>query len=202
MSTRPASYIADVSSLPMDFPTHLHDQGMWEELGRTIATFGFLEETLGKAIFAFSATIEYSEEAIVEVLEGWLGQLEKLLTDTLGAKIDAYAKVVKANGKLEMDSFDKLIDDLREASRLRNVLCHGSWHAPNEDGASRVKFVNRKMLVFDSLVDAAFLKQTRDAAAELAVHVINTVTLMGWRFPGSNGPGETIWKSASETRND
>ncbi|MGB3469426.1 MAG: hypothetical protein WBA51_01220 [Erythrobacter sp.] len=198
----PAGYIADVSSLPVDFPTHLHDPEVWEELGRTIATFGFLEETLGNAIFAFSATTEYSEEAIAEALEGWLGQLEKALTDTLGAKIDAYAKVVKANGKLKMDSFDKLIDDLREASRLRNVLSHGSWQVPNKDGASRVKFVNRKMLVFDSLMDAAFLKQTREAAAELAVHVINTVTVMGWRFPGSNGPGETIWKLASETRND
>ena len=171
---------------------------MWEELGRTVATFGFLEEILGKAIFAFSATTEYSEEAVEEVLESWLGQLEKALTDTLGAKIDAYAKAVNANGKLEMESFDQLINDLREASRLRNVLCHGSWQAPNDDGMTRIKFVNRKKLVFNTPVDAAFLKQTRDATAELAVHVINTVTIMGWNFPGSNGPGKAIWKPASD----
>ena len=88
-------YIVDVGGLPPEFPTHMHDPKVWEELGRTVATFGFLEEVLGKAIFAFSATTQYSDEAVAEVLERWLGQLEKALTDTLGAKIDAYAKAVK-----------------------------------------------------------------------------------------------------------
>jgi hypothetical protein len=36
----------------------------WEALGRTIATFGFLEEVLGKAIFAFTATTQYQESDI------------------------------------------------------------------------------------------------------------------------------------------
>ena len=195
-------HIVDATGLPPEFPTHLHDSKIWEELGRTVATFGFLEEILDKAIFAFSATTEYSEEAVEEVLESWLEQLEKALTDTLGAKIDAYAKAVNANGKLEMESFDQLIDDLREASRLRNVLCHGSWQAPNDDGTVRIKFLNRKKLVFGTPVDAAFLKQTRDATAELAVHVINTVTVMGWNFPGSNGPGKAIWKPATDDGSD
>ena len=31
----------------------------WEQLGRTVATYGFLEEVLGKAIFAFTATRNY-----------------------------------------------------------------------------------------------------------------------------------------------
>lgn len=195
-------HVVDLAGLPPEFPTHRHPSKLWEELGRTVATFGFLEEILGKAIFAFSATTEYSEEAVAAVLESWLGQLEKALTDTLGAKIDVYAKTVKANGKLEMASFDQLIEDLKEASRLRNVLCHGSWQVPNFDGTVRIKFTNRKRLVFDTPVDIAFLKQTRNATAELAVHVINTVTVMGWNFPGSNGPGKTIWKSASDEHND
>ena len=38
------------------YPTHKHDPIFWEALGRTIATFGFLEEVLGKAIYAFSKT--------------------------------------------------------------------------------------------------------------------------------------------------
>ena len=36
----------------------------WETLGRTIATFGFLEEVLGKAIFAFAATTRHQESEI------------------------------------------------------------------------------------------------------------------------------------------
>jgi len=29
---------------------------------------------------------------------------------------------------------------------------------------------------------------------ELAMAVVNSVTVTGWQFPGSNGPGEPIWQ--------
>ena len=64
------------SGLPQRFPTHRHAPDFWEQLGRTIATFGFLEETLGKAIFAFTATTEYSKEEVQKVLAKWPSQLE------------------------------------------------------------------------------------------------------------------------------
>jgi hypothetical protein len=49
-------FIVDIKNLPASFPTHRHSAAFWENLGRTVATFGFLEEVLGKAIFAFTAT--------------------------------------------------------------------------------------------------------------------------------------------------
>jgi hypothetical protein len=48
-------FIVDIENLPASFPTHRHSAAFWENLGRTVATFGFLEEVLGKAIFAFIA---------------------------------------------------------------------------------------------------------------------------------------------------
>jgi hypothetical protein len=50
--------------LPTQFPSHLRDQRFWEELGRTIATFGFLEEVLAKAILLLRGTREYREDEI------------------------------------------------------------------------------------------------------------------------------------------
>ena len=47
----------------------------WENLGRTIATFGFLEEVLGKAIFVFSATTPYPESEVEAAFE-------KMVADT------------------------------------------------------------------------------------------------------------------------
>ncbi len=32
------------TSLPPSFPTHQHSPKFWEQLGRTVATFGCLEE--------------------------------------------------------------------------------------------------------------------------------------------------------------
>ena len=55
----------------------------WENLGRTIATFGFLEEVLGKAIFAFTATTRYPESEVEAAFEKWLPTLERALIDQL-----------------------------------------------------------------------------------------------------------------------
>jgi len=188
-------HIVDVASLPEGYPTHLHDSEFWQELGRTIATFGFLEETLGKAIFAFTATTEYSDEAVSQALEKWQGKLKKALTDPLGGKIAAYEKAVTEHGGLEMDNFEELVADLRSAGELRNALCHGSWRPPDANGASRAHFVDRKLRRFETAVDVPFLKQTRQHVSELAASVVSTVTCMGWQFPGSGGPGEPIWHS-------
>lgn len=54
-------YFVDLDNLLDKFPTHRHEAAFWESLGRAVATFGFLEEILGKAIFAFTATRVYNE---------------------------------------------------------------------------------------------------------------------------------------------
>jgi hypothetical protein len=46
-------FVVNIDGLPVSFPTHRHDATFWESLGRTVATFGFLEEILGKTIFVF-----------------------------------------------------------------------------------------------------------------------------------------------------
>ncbi|WP_156842081.1 hypothetical protein [Novosphingobium aquimarinum] len=185
----------DIAALPEGFPTHLHLDEFWQELGRTIATYGFLEETLGKAIFAFTAVTEYQDDEVSTALEKWQGQLEKALTDPLGAKIQAYESAVKAYGRCGLSGFETLILDLRKASHLRNALCHASWRPPDQNGASRARFFDRKFYEFETAVDVSFLNHTRRHVVELAMAVVSSVTSNGWQFPGSNGPGEPIWRS-------
>lgn len=183
--------------MPKQFPTHLHEPEFWEALGRVVATFGFLEETLAKAIFALSGTKSYSEEAIAEEFEKWIPKLEKALSDTLNPLIDTFGKAVKDHQDANIENLDDLLDDLRKAAELRNVLCHGSWRLPDENGASVPFFVNRKKLKFSSAVDCAYLNQVQAHAQELICEVVNTVTHMGWQFPGSNGPGEPVFNKTT-----
>ena len=42
----------DRNKLPAEWPTHRGTPAFWEELGRTVAAFGFLEDTLAKATHA------------------------------------------------------------------------------------------------------------------------------------------------------
>ncbi len=166
----------------------------WEILGRTIATFGFLEEVLGKAIFAFTATTRYQESEIDAAFDNWLPTLERALVDPLGNLIDAYGKAARSNSEATIENLDELLCELRTASVIRNVLCHGSWQTPDAGGKSLPLFVNRQKLVWDTSIDIPYLKQTQKAVAELGCAVINTVTQMGWQFPGSRDPGKTIFE--------
>lgn len=190
-----AGYIVNKNALPEKYPTAKHEAVFWESLGRAVATFGFLEETLTKAIFSFTATRPYDEHEIQQAYTEWLPKLERTLADPLGNLIDTYGKSVRDNPMATIHNMDKLLNDLREASKIRNVLCHGSWRLPNSSGASIPFFVNRQKEVFETAIDHHFINQVQRHAADLACSVINTVTHMGWQFPGSNGPGKVIWKN-------
>lgn len=190
---QPVRSIVDKDRLPANFPTHYHGGAFWECLGRAVATFGFLEEVLAKAIFAFTATRPYNEGEIEQAFADWLPRLERALTDQLGSLIKAYGKAVREHPGATITNLDDLLGHLQAASAIRNVLCHGSWPSPDAAGKSVPFFVNRQMFVFDTAVDTAFLSQVQRHTAELACEVMSTVTHMGWRFPGSSGPGKPIW---------
>jgi hypothetical protein len=181
--------VVDINSLPTSYPTHRHSPLFWEWLGRAVATFGFLEETLGKAIFAMTGTRQLSEEQAKAEYEVWFFTLKKALSDPLGNLIDSYDKAVRANSAATITNLDNLISDLRTASSTRNVLCHGSWPIPDANGKCIPFFVNRKGEIFSSAIDIEYLEQVQRHVLELCISVINTVTHMGWRFPGTSGPG-------------
>jgi hypothetical protein len=187
-------FVFDVDGLPSQFPTQRHSGSFWEQLGRTVATFGFLEDMLGRSIFALTATTECEEDEGEAAFEKWFRKLERALTDPLGRLIDAYEKAIRSHPEAIFENLDQFLSQLRDASELRNVLCHGSWSScPDAEGKSIPRYVNNNMMMFTTPVDIAYLKQTQRAVAELACHVVNSITSMGWQFPGSKGPGAVIY---------
>ena len=188
-----SSQMIDREKLPEWFPTHPYTPQFWEMLGRTIGSFGFLEDVLGRAIFAFTATQRYPPEKIEEAFEKWLPTLKRALTDQLWNLIETYAKAVKENPEATIANIDGLTDSLKKAAKWRNVLCHGSWHGPDAKGCSNPFFVNRKLEVFDSQVSIDNLKSIQKEVSHLICDVIDTVTRMGWQFPGGAGEGKRIW---------
>ena len=90
--SEPRRFLVNIQELPTDFPTHKHASEFWEALGRTVATFGYLEETLGKAIFAFTAMRRIPPNEQEAEFERWLPTLERALIDPLGGLIESYAE--------------------------------------------------------------------------------------------------------------
>lgn len=185
--------VVDKSRLPDAFPTHLLAASFWEQLGRVVGTFGALEEVLGKAIFALTGTRRYDEMEVSQALEVWGKTLEHALKDPLGPLINSFGKAVREHPEATLQNLDDLLFALREASKLRNALCHGSWQSPDELGGSKPLFVDMHLNVLDTAVDVPFLQRTQRHAAELACEVISTVTHMGIQFPGCDGPGRPVW---------
>jgi hypothetical protein len=175
-------YAVDYQQMPPDYPTHAHPPEFWEALGRTVATFGFLEEALGKAIFAFTGMRQVPEENAEAEYRKWLPTLEKALTDALGSLIDAYGKAVRTHGGSTIGNFDQLLDDLRAMSGIRNALCHGSWNRkPDADGRSVPFFFNRKQEQFELALNAEVLRHLQRQVLKLTCDVINSVTYVGHR---------------------
>lgn len=185
-------HIVDHIKLPKHFPTHRHAPLFWENLGRTVATFGYLEEILGKAIFCFTSTQIASDEDINNNCKKFLQTLESALKNPLGNLIKAYKKSVCEHQNITIDNFEVLLTDLRQVSEIRNVLCHGSWRAPDSQGCSVPFFVDQNKRLFESPIDVEYLKILQQQVAIIACDVVRTVTIQGWRFPGSSGPGNPV----------
>ena len=185
-------WVVDMANLPGEFSTHRHEAEFWERLGRAVATFGFLEKVLGKAIFCFTATRPFDAGEVDEAYREWLPKLERALTETLGGLIARFGTAVRDHPKADVPHLEEILDGLRAASRIRNDLCHGSWAPPDRAGASMPLFVERGGNVFDTAVDCAHLDRVRRHVAELSCTLISSVTSMGWQFPGSGGPGKPI----------
>lgn len=184
----------DRETLPEYFPTHRHTPEFWEKLERTIATFGFLEEILGKAIFAFTATRPYSPDELEQAYEQWIPKLEKALTDQLWNLAESFGKAVQDHPESTIENIDELVNDIKEATVYRNALCHGSWQSPDDEGKSLPLFIRKNNEKFETPIDINLLNEIQSHALELSCLVIESVTQMGWKFPGSSGPGKTIWK--------
>lgn len=184
--------LIDRKSLPDMFPTNSISGEFWENLGRVVATFGFLEAVLAKAIFSFTATRSYREDEIEAAYEKWLPKLERAFTDPLSKLADSYGKAVRENPDATIENISDLVDDIKALADYRNAFCHGYWRSPDSTGASVPFFINRKMQIFETPIDIELLKSIQLHVAGLACSVMDTVTHMGWQFPGGAGPGRPI----------
>lgn len=183
----------DRCRLPELFPTDKHDREFWEWLGRAVATYGFLEDVLLRAVFVFTGSRIVPEDQIEEELKKWSKMMRYAVGDTLGTLIKRYSVALQEHPETEFENYEVLVLKLHSAATLRNILCHSSWGPPDANGASMPFFMNRNMESVATKMDHKFFRDVHVHVKELAISVIETVIQQGWKFPGSDGPGKAIW---------
>lgn len=169
-----------------DWPTHTHKSDFWEVLGRTVASFGFLEELLARAIFAITGTKKVSsDESQEEEFRKWSEHLLKAMSDTLSGLIRKYKTALEENPSFSTKETNLLIKDLEGLKEWRNILCHCSWRSPNAEGNCIPLFMKRSGDILQNEIDIETIQQVRKKTVELTCEVMNSVTVHGYEFPGS-----------------
>ena len=113
-----------------NWPTHEGSAGFWEELGRTVATFGMLEDTLGKALFTATAQKQVSEGKELErEMAAWGAKVISGFSDTLGGLTKNIKVAWKQDGGGLSAEHAKVLKEIEELAKERNRLCHGAWMA-------------------------------------------------------------------------
>ncbi len=182
---------------PNKFPTHRHPPEFWEELGRCIATFGCLEYALFQACFLLTGNKVFplethSFEVMKEKLSEWESEVGKALSDPLRPLINKFEKAIRDYPNAKTDGLEELLDHLKEGVDIRNMLCHSFWPSPDRKGFTKPFYFKRDFEYFDTPVNLAFLRQTRQHTTELIRLVLIMVASNGLELPGTGNPLQDI----------
>ena len=111
--------------LPAEWPTHEGIPAFWEELGRGVAAFGFLEDILARAYFALTAAREYATIDEAEAaFPKWRENFERSLTDTLASLTSKFSEASENDDRVPPDTGSAIVRRLGELRTWRNALCH------------------------------------------------------------------------------
>ena len=183
------SYLVHV---PDEWPTHLCPPELWEEFGRSIATFGFLEDVIKRACLAVS----YPSGNITEQdSTKWEQSLELSVSDPMGRLADRLAKDLKPDAHLSQDQVTGIINGLKDRAELRNALCHGTWTDYDPvTGLATLRFFPRnewrKHNEFS--LSRSKLARIRRETTDVTRELIGAVVSKGIQFPGSSSPGNPV----------
>lgn len=171
-------YRIDTESIPVKYPTHTHSAEFCEAVGRAVMTCGYLEQRLFQTCRALlilkgKGSGREAQEVAAEVD----AKIAPHLTDSLASLIRFYRECCEQNRDVSPIRTEKVATLCRDIGTLRNVLCHGFWHKPNNDGSVKVDFANRKNGRFDTPITIAWLNQMQRHCAEVAAEVDSTWTM-------------------------
>ena len=137
----------DRNALPPDWPVNQGPAVFWQELGKTVAAFGYLEHILASTCHALLATGERAV-ALLETnddaaMRQWTKRLLRSKTDTMHLLTRELDRVLDEAGLVPHAVREELVARLDELRPWRNALCHGAWISVADDGSARLDHVYR-----------------------------------------------------------
>ena len=126
--TRVMAVIGELETKVEERPLHDPTGPFWEEIGRTIATFGMLEDLLPRALYIITGheRVDEAEDAKQQV-EEWCAELIKSMSDTLGGLAHSLEAAWKErDGELNPENADT-VKEIKALAKVRNRVCHATY---------------------------------------------------------------------------
>ena len=161
---------------PPNWPTHKGCEALWEELGRTVATFGMLEDTLARAYFHITGQQEPIEGVDPkEQLEAWAADLTGRLPETLKPLADRMKAAWKAlDGELT-EGRAAMANEIKVLADERNRLCHGAWIAFEHPDRGTVRYFPRNFDVGDVFLDTRSVEDIAEVRRRVTALILEII---------------------------
>ena len=168
-----------------DWPLSRDNSAFWEELGKTVAMFGDLEDTLTSACYGLTKPPAHPSnlraEQVPAYLE-WYARVEASRTDAMRVATDRFVRLLKEGGRVPHTVRDEIRSQLEELRRWRNALCHGAWHGFSGDGAGVLShyYMEKKRVVrFPPMVAVKDLADLRARIVDTIVRITEAASVAG-----------------------
>ena len=197
--------VVDRAHLPENWPTNRGSSAFWEELGRTVAALTHLEDMLVRAYFGLTASRQYANmEEAKAAFPQWEKDLKASVTDSLYSLTSKLRKAFRDDDRIYDDVADGFLAQLDELRVWRNALCHGSWQGFEADGSTSLRHFRIGTdgpELLDNLLNIEDIASIRTKTVAHTVDVVDIVSAVGVRFPGTKLPGDDLVEYMREPRN-
>ncbi len=189
----------DRDALPPNWPVNEGPAVFWQELGKTVAAFGYLEHILASTCYALLATGERAVELLEaddhEALSEWCKRLLSSRTDSLYRLTLELDRVLNEAGLVPRAVREDLVARLDELRPWRNALCHGAWLSVAEDGSGCLEHIYRYDGLpagFERNVDVKRLSNIRARTVGIAIRIAEAASVAGPAYTHMGGTGYAL----------
>ena len=175
----------DRGILHADWPLSRDTPAFWEELGKTVAAFGYLENELTSACYSLTAPPAKPNDLTPEQVPAylkWYAEVEAFRGDAMYVLTERLGKLLKKDGRVPHAVRVDLRKRLDELRHWRNALCHGAWFGFSGDGAGVLSHYYRegkRVVKFPTMVKLEDLADLRARIVDATLRVAEVSSVAG-----------------------
>ena len=191
----------DRDVLPPDWPVNQGSADFWQELGKTVAAFGYLEHIMASTCDALLSTGERAV-ALLEAnddaaLSEWWKRILRSQTDGMHPLTRELDRVLDEAGLVPHAVREDLVARLNELRPWRNALCHGAWLGVAENGSVSLHHLYRDNegipFAFDErTVDVKRLSDIRARTVDVTIRIAEAASVAGPAYTHMGGAGYAL----------